>query len=146
MRLRMRGKGHAAVRGGTPGDLEIELHVDDHPWFERDGPDLLMSLPVGYPDLMLGRTLKIDHIDSKPLEIRIPANSLAGNTLNLRGRGLPNGRGRRGDVIVLLKLHMPKPDKATKRKVDELRSELSLGDDELEGAVLDEARARRRNR
>jgi len=144
MRLRMRGKGHVPERGGVAGDLEIELTLEQHPWFERDGSELLMSLPVGFPDLMLGKTLEIPHLDGKALTIKIPANSLAGHTLNITGRGLPNGRGRRGDVIILLKLYLPKkPSKDVKSNVEKLRRELSISDESLESAILDEAKDRR---
>ncbi|MED5485105.1 MAG: molecular chaperone DnaJ [Candidatus Thermoplasmatota archaeon] len=144
MRLRMRGKGHVSEHGGIAGDLEIELTLEQHPWFERDGSELLMSLPVGFPDLMLGKTVEIPHIDGKPLILKIPPNSLAGHTLNITGRGLPNGRGRRGDVIILLKLHMPKKtNKEVKSKVDSLRNELSISESDLESAILDEAKDRR---
>ncbi|CAI8235867.1 MAG: Chaperone protein DnaJ [Methanobacteriota archaeon] len=144
MRLRMRGKGHVSEHGGVAGDLEIELTLEQHPWFERDGSELLMSLPVGFPDLMLGKTVEIPHIDGKPLILKIPPNSLAGHTLNITGRGLPNGRGRRGDVIILLKLHMPKKtNKEVKSKVDSLRNELSISESDLESAILDEAKDRR---
>ena len=144
MRLRMRGKGHVSEHGGMAGDLEIELTLEQHPWFERDGSELLMSLPVGFPDLMLGKTVEIPHIDGKPLILKIPPNSLAGHTLNITGRGLPNGRGRRGDVIILLKLHMPKKiNKEVKSKVDSLRNELSVSESDLESAILDEAKDRR---
>ena len=144
MRLRMRGKGHVSEQGGVAGDLEIELRLDQHPWYERDGSELLMSLPVGFPDLMLGKTVEIPHIDGKKLTIKIPSNSLAGHTLNITGRGLPNGRGRRGDVIILLKLHLPKKQsKDVKLNVEKLRNELSISDEQLESAILDEAKDRR---
>ena len=144
MRLRMRGKGHVPPQGGIAGDLEIELILENHPWFERDGAELLMSLPVGFPDLMLGRTVTIPHLDDKPLVIKIPANSLAGHTLNIPGRGLPNGRGRRGDVIILLKLHTPKkPSRNLKSQLESLKSDLSIADDDLENSILDEAKDRR---
>jgi molecular chaperone DnaJ len=144
MRLRMRGKGHVAQMGGVAGDLEIELYLEHHQWFERDGSELLMSLPVGFPDLMLGKTMEIPHLDGKPLTIKIPPNSLAGHTLNISGRGLPNGRGRRGDVIILLKLHMPKKtSKNIKSQVGSLRSDLGISDEGLESAILDEAKDRR---
>jgi molecular chaperone DnaJ len=144
MRLRMRGKGHAAQQGGVAGDLEIELILDQHPWFERDGSELLMSLPVGFPDLMLGKTIEISHLDGKPLSIKIPPNSLAGHTLNISGRGLPNGRGRRGDVIILLKLYIPKKSgKDVKSKVKTLQNDLGISDEEIESAILKESRDRR---
>ena len=58
-RLRMRGKGQLyPLVNGIPGDLFIELIVDEHPWFERNGMDLIMSLPLGFSDLALGTTLK----------------------------------------------------------------------------------------
>ena len=56
--LRMRGKGQPAPFGkGMSGDLFIELIVEEHPWFERNGMDLIMSLPLGYSDLALGTTV-----------------------------------------------------------------------------------------
>ena len=109
-RLRIRGKGQPAPFGkGVPGDLFIELVVEEHPWFERNNTDLIMSLPVGYSDLVLGRTVTIEHIDGAPLDIKIPKNSNSGDTIEIKRRGLPSMRGKyRGDVIVLLKLFMPK--------------------------------------
>ena len=83
-RLRLRGQGQPAERGqGSQGDLLIEIEVLTHPWFERNGSDLIMSLPLGYPDLMLGTKISIDHIDGKKLDIVIPAGSSAGHTLSL---------------------------------------------------------------
>ena len=128
----MRGKGQPAPFGrGTPGDLFIELIVEEHPWFERNGMDLIMSLPLSFPDLILGTSIVIPHIDGKDLTLKVPANTNSGDTITVSGRGLPSSRGiGRGDVVVLCKLHMPgKLDKTTKKSLDELRSKLEAEPD-----------------
>ena len=106
----MRGKGQPAPFGrGIPGDLFIELIVEEHPWFERNGMDLIMSLPLGFSDLALGTTVKLPHIDGKDLLIKIPSGTNSGDTITINSRGVPSSRGiGRGDVVVLCKLHMPK--------------------------------------
>ena len=113
----MRGKGQPAPFGrGVPGDLFIELVVEEHPWYERNGMDLIMSLPLGFSDLALGTTVKLPHIDGKDLVIKVPAGTNSGDTITINARGVPSSRGiGRGDVVVLCKLHMTKKfDKATK--------------------------------
>ena len=143
-RLRMRGKGEPAPMGnGEAGDLFIELEIEPHPWFERSGSDLIMSLPLGYADLLLGTTVELEHIDGKPLVIQVPPYSNSGETLELKKRGLPRQRGSgRGDVVVLLKLHMPrKIGKATRKTLDSLRNDLSPSD--LNQSILDDAEERR---
>ena len=148
-RLRMSGKGEPAHGGrGRAGDLYIQLSIDDHEWFERDGADLLMALPLGYPELLLGTTVELPHTDGEPLHIVVPAGSRPGDTLLIGGRGLPHRRMRgRGDITVLLKMHVPqKPSKETKKQVEALREELSISEDDVEDEVRREARERRRNR
>jgi molecular chaperone DnaJ len=143
-RLRMRGKGEPAPQGsGEPGDLFIELEVESHPWFERSGADLIMSLPLGYPELLLGTTVTLEHIDGKPLEIKVPSHSNSGETVEVKKRGLPRQRGNgRGDVVVLLKLYMPKKvSKGTKKSLNALESDLSP-DDRI-SSILEDARERR---
>jgi len=143
-RLRMRGKGEPAPQGqGESGDLFIELEVEQHPWFERSGSDLIMSLPLGYPDLLLGTTVTLSHLDDKPLVVKVPSNSNSGETIEIKKRGLPRQRGSgRGDVIVLLKLHMPaKMPKGTKKTMATLRDQLSPND--LEQSIIDDAKERR---
>lgn len=146
-RLRMRGHGEPAPRGGgDSGDLIIQLEVQAHPWFERDGADLIMSLPVGFPELALGARISLAHIDGKELLIDIPKGSSAGQTIEIRGRGLAHRRGQRGSVVVLLKLHMPKKfDKKTKKALEELGHTLSIDAEDVEQSVRDEAEYRRRN-
>jgi molecular chaperone DnaJ len=145
-RMRMRGKGEPAPNGkGEAGDLFVELEVQEHPWFERQNSDLIMSLPIGFTDLMLGSTIKIPHIDGDDLVIKVPSNSSAGHTITIRKRGLPNSRGSgRGEVVVLLKLHVPKKlDKATKKALEQLREALSPAD--IEARIRTDAEDRRTN-
>jgi len=145
-RLRMRGKGQPAPFGkGIPGDLFIELRVDEHPWYERNGMDLIMSLPLGYSDLALGTTVRIPHIDDKELVIKVPAGTNSGDTITIPSRGVPSSRGMgRGDVVILCKLHLPKKfDKSTKKSLEELREKLS-GNGNVVDKIIDDAEQRRR--
>jgi len=144
-RLRMRGKGQPAPNGnGDSGDLFIELIVDEHEWFERNGMDLIMSLPLGYSDLALGTTITLPHIDDTDLVIKVPGGTNSGDTITIAARGLPSNRGiGRGDVVILCKLHMPsKFDKGTKRSLDDLRDKLS-GSGDIIDKIIDDANDRR---
>jgi len=106
---------------------------------------LIMSLPLGYPDLVLGTKVTIDHIDGKKLDIVIPAKSSAGHTIEIKKRGLPHmRRSGRGDVVVLLKLHVPdKISKADKKQLESMKSILNP-DDQVQ-RILDDAAERRAN-
>ena len=144
LRLRHRGKGEH-IQNGQPGDLYIQLEIENHAWFERDGPDLIMALPLGFPEMMLGTQVELPHIDGKPLVISIPAGSKPSETIVVRGRGMPHRRGRgRGDVTVLLKLHVPsKISKSMRATLDEMRESFALPEDDIENAVRLEAEDRR---
>lgn len=148
-RLRLSGHGEAPrSENGRPGHLYIEIEVQSHEWFERDGPDLLMALPVSYVDLVLGATVEIPHIDGENLKVKIKAGSKPGETITILDRGLPitrGGRGR-GAVMVLLKLAMPgKVSRAARKQLEQMREDLGSGRSDVVDDILDEARDRRRN-
>lgn len=143
-RLRLRGKGEPGRDGQPAGDLLVELEVSPHSYFERSRSDLIMSLPLGYADLALGTTITLDHLDGSPLEIRVPKGSTAGDTIDIARRGFPRLRGGgRGDVVVLLKLHMPKKfSRSARSSLEELREHMAPSD--LEERIREEADVRRR--
>ena len=143
-RLRMRGKGEPSAQiNGQNGDLFIELEIEQHPWFERSNADLIMSLPVGYSDLILGTQVTLPHIDGEELKIKIPPMTNSGETIEIRKRGLPRSRGSgRGDVVVLVKLFMPrKVSKDVKKKLDEIQGNISPED--IISSIKDDAKDRR---
>ncbi len=146
MRLRLHSQGAAPPAGG--GNLYIELQIDDHPWFERNGGELLMALPLGFPDFALGTKVEIEHVDGAPLVIDVPAGSRPGDTVIIPDRGMHHVRGSgRGEVTVLLKLHVPDAfDDATRRQVEAMRSTLSIPQGEVEASILSEAEERRSER
>ena len=76
------------------------------------------------------RNITLEHVDGKDLTIKIPPYSNSGDTIEIKKRGLPRNRGSgRGDVIVLLKLHMPKKvDKKSKKSLQELKGVLAPKD------------------
>ena len=146
VRLRMREYGGApASDDRIPGDLYIEIEIQRHPWFERDSADLLMGLPVGFSDLALGTKIEIPHIDGENLVVKIDAGSQPGDTIEIRGRGLPlQGSKRRGSVMIVLKLDMPrKLSRNEKKRISSLSDILGSDHDGIEERIRDEATKRR---
>jgi molecular chaperone DnaJ len=105
--LRLMGRGEAAPRGGRPGNLYVILRVEADPRFERDGADLHTEVVVSFPQLALGDKVSVPIIDGET-EIEVPPGTQPGDTINLRGRGMPRLEERgNGDVIVHLRLQVP---------------------------------------
>jgi len=147
-RLRMSGYGESAKsENGDPGHLYIEIEIDEHEWFERDGADLLMAIPLSYTDLVLGATIEIPHLDGENLKIKVPSGSKPGDTISLKGRGLPSQRTRngKGSVMVLLKLDIPsKISRGLKKKLLDIKDEISFSEQELKNKITEEAKSRRK--
>lgn len=113
-RLRLVGQGEAGARGGPPGDLYVVVQVPPHPRFARDGADLHVEEEVSAFHAALGTTLEVATLDGRE-SVAVPAGSQFGDTVVVRGKGLPRLRsGGTGDLIVHLKVTVPK--KLSKRQ------------------------------
>lgn len=97
-RLAKRGAGNAGRRGGPAGDLIVEIHEKRHELFERRGLNLILRLPIGVHQAVLGAKLTVPTLEGA-VELKIPAGTPAGKIFRLRGQGLNLG-GRRGDLFV----------------------------------------------
>ena len=102
-----------------------------------------MSLPLNYADLVLGTTIVLPHIDGSNLKIVVPKMTNSGETIEIRGKGLPRIRGSgRGDVVVLVKLQMPhKVSKSEIKQLESTRPEFS--EEEMRQIIRDDANKRR---
>jgi molecular chaperone DnaJ len=106
-RVRLGGRGHAGSRGGPPGDLYLLVSVEPDPRFERHGEDLVTRVDVPFTDAALGTTLTVPTISGEE-QVELKAGSQPGTVLRLRGRGLPELRGRgHGDVHVVVNVLVP---------------------------------------
>ncbi|GAA1912717.1 molecular chaperone DnaJ [Microbacterium aoyamense] len=100
LRLQMPGSGEVGPGGGANGDLYIEVNVNPHPIFSRDGDDLLATIDVSMPDAILGTTTTIESLDG-PVELELRPGVQAGDILTIKGRGITPLRGsQRGDLKV----------------------------------------------
>jgi molecular chaperone DnaJ len=108
MRMRLQGEGEHGSAGGPPGDLYVVVHVQDHPFFQRDGDDLYVELPIAFPTLALGGTVKVPTLNGRE-ELHIPAGTQPGGRFKIRGKGMPNVSGRgHGDLHVVAAVSVPK--------------------------------------
>jgi molecular chaperone DnaJ len=124
-RLRLSGEGEAGPGGGPPGDLYVVIHVQEHPFFQRDGNDLYCEVPLNFTTLALGGDIRIPTIDGHE-SFQIPAGTETGATFRIRGRGMPdvNGRGH-GDLLVTVKVSTPKKlSKDQKKLLEQLAATL----------------------
>jgi DnaJ-class molecular chaperone len=106
--LRLKGQGLPG-RGGAPaGDAFIEVTVEPHPIFSRDGNDILVELPITLYEAVLGATINVPTIDGK-VSVKVPAGANSGTQLRLRSKGVQAGKsGARGDQYVRLVAVLPK--------------------------------------
>jgi DnaJ-class molecular chaperone len=117
--LRLKGQG-APGRAG-PGDALIELALKPHPIYRRDGDTLTIDLPVSVPDAVMGGKVEAPTPDG-PVTLTVPKGSNSGATLRLKGKGLGDGRGGRGDLLARLIVTLPDtPDPDLERFAEEWR-------------------------
>ena len=106
-RLRLHGEGEHGINGGPPGDLYVVVHVKEHPFFHRDGDDLLCEIPIAYPTLVLGGEIVVPTLNGHE-KLTIPYGTQTNTRFRLRGKGLPNVSGRgRGNLYVAVQVEVP---------------------------------------
>lgn len=120
--IRMPGRGEAAP-GAAAGDLYVKLHVKGNPAFTRDGNHLVTALPIKLTDALLGGEYQIRTLDGTEA-VKVPAGIEHGEIIRVRGKGVPYGRGSRGDLLVRIDIQFPKKLSAKARElIERLRSE-----------------------
>ena len=122
-RIKLRAKGEPGVNGGPPGDLHVVTRVARSPLYDRRGSDLLIDVPVSYPEAALGAEVEVPTPDGR-ISLKVPAGTQDGRTLRVRGRGAPklNGGGR-GDLLARLRVSVPtRLTKAEREAIENLRN------------------------
>ena len=107
--MRLAGKGQAGP-GGT-GDGIVTITVKDHPFYEREGANIRLDLPVTLNEAVKGAKVKVPTVDG-PVMLSIPAGSSSGKVMRLKGKGFSQKSGGRGDQLVRLMVDLPADDAA----------------------------------
>ena len=105
--IRLKKQGAAALGGGEPGDLYLEVEFRPDELYQAEGRDVYLSLPVAPWEAALGSTVNVP-LPSGDIDLKIPANSAAGRKLRVRGKGLPGKNP--GDLYVVLDVVFPSAD------------------------------------
>jgi DnaJ-class molecular chaperone len=108
--LRLRGKGAPSRGEGPPGDALVQIVVQPHRFFTRDGNDILLELPITVKEAALGGEVRAPTTTGGVM-LKIPKHASTGDVLRLRGKGV-KGRQGAGDELVKLKIVMPPADEA----------------------------------
>jgi len=121
--LRLRGEGEMAPNGGEAGDLYVLVHIKPHELFMREGDDLWHVLIIGYPQAALGTEVTVPTLDG-PATLKIKPGTQAGETMRLRGKGMPRFRGYgKGDLLVRVGISVPEKLTAKQRALLEQLAE-----------------------
>jgi len=117
--VRVSGEGEAGEHGGGSGDLYVVVSLKAHAIFERDGADLHCTMPITFPQAVLGSEIDAPTLTGK-VKIRIPAGTESGRIFRLRNRGVQDIRVQQtGDLYVHVTIAVPK--KLTDKQKEALR-------------------------
>src|SRR4051794_13388267 len=108
-RVRIPKKGHGGRLGAEPGDLYIVTNVGKHPFLERKGDNIYVTVPITVPEAALGARIEAPTVEGKA-QLKVPAGTESGQKFRLRERGFPSLRNPslRGDEFVEVKITLPK--------------------------------------
>lgn len=107
-RLKLRNEGEAGFGGGASGDLYVVVHVKDHPLFVRQDNDVVIEVPVSFPQAALGAEIEVPTLEGK-IKLKVPAGTQSGKVLRLKGKGFVDLHGYgRGDQLVRIVVETPR--------------------------------------
>jgi len=104
--LRVRGKGSAGSGGGPAGDLVLHITVAPHPWFRREGQDILVDVPISIAECALGTTVQVPLLEGTA-SLRVPPGTGSGKRMRLKGKGVQAKSGA-GDLYAVIRVEAPK--------------------------------------
>lgn len=118
--LRLRGKGGPGRNGGPSGDLLVHVRVAPSRTFGRKGNDVTLTVPITYPEAVLGTKLEVPTLNGG-VRLKVPAGTPSGKIFRVRGKGVTPERGRTGDLLVTVQVTVPtKVSKEEKKLLEEL--------------------------
>ncbi|MGE5855096.1 MAG: DnaJ C-terminal domain-containing protein [Syntrophaceae bacterium] len=119
-KLRLAGKGIPGPYGGPSGDLYLNIQVQPHPIFSRDGDDLYVERTVSFSQACLGATIDVPILSGGSKRLKIPAGTQSNTKIRMKGFGAPHLKGEgQGDQYVRIFVDVPK--KLNARQADLMR-------------------------
>jgi molecular chaperone DnaJ len=121
-KVRVVGRGHPGHNGGPAGDVLVEIHLEPHPRFEREGDDLVTRATISQPTAALGGEIEVATLDGR-VTMTIPPGTQPGRRFRLRGKGVKGMKsGEFGDLYVQMQVetptHLTAEQKALYQKLD----------------------------
>ncbi|MEM7279307.1 MAG: molecular chaperone DnaJ [Pseudomonadota bacterium] len=106
-RIRLTGEGEMGRNGGPPGDLYVEIRLEPHKLFEREGADLSCEVPISFVSAALGGSVDLPTLDGQ-VSLKVPAGTQSGKVFRLRGKGVATVRdSRKGDLFCRVVIETP---------------------------------------
>jgi len=120
--IRLAGQGHPGSGGGPAGDLLLTVKVAAHPWFRREGNNLMLDVPVTPSEATLGAKVEVPTLDESRVTVSIPPGTSGGTKLRLKGKGVPDQKTKQpGDQLVVIQIVVPQEiDAETRQLYDQL--------------------------
>ena len=106
--LRLSGQGGPGIGEGPAGDLYLEIEFHQSPIYRVDGKDVFIDIPLAPWEATLGTTVNIPTPTGSTLELKIPAGTVAGRKMRLKGKGIPSAEP--GDLFVVPTIALPPAD------------------------------------
>lgn len=115
-RIRLAGRGGPGARSGKPGDLFLRVHIAPHARFQLQGHDLFVQVPITPWEATLGTKLDVPTLDGS-VKMTLPPGTQGGQRFRNRGKGLPKGKGEKGDLYVTVQIAIPETLSAAEREL-----------------------------
>ncbi len=120
--IRLAGQGEPSMTGGPPGDLLVKVKIAPHPYFKRDGSNILLEVPIAVTEAILGAKIDVPTLSDGEVTVTIPPGTSSGAKLRLRGKGVLNTKTKRkGDQLITIKVTVPQSiSEEAKKLVEQL--------------------------
>jgi molecular chaperone DnaJ len=126
MTIRLKGRGGPGRNGGPAGDLLVECHVTPHRLFTRDGLNLMLRVPITYPEAVAGADIEVPTLDGQTVKLRLRSGTQPGSKHRVKGKGIVTSKAT-GDLIVSVDVVVPNhPTKDELAAAEAMRAAISV--------------------